>query len=242
MDDTTGRRRVSTAHVLSTALFLMSAGTVSLLAMQAVRGDWFPPEVSISQYGVGEYGWMLTMTLLLLAVASALLLWGADRQSAARDWRVILPWAVWTVVLVVMAFVPTNEWPAPLTTTGKIHQGAAIFGLFFAPIGAVFMAGLGRRDAPNTVAARARATAIACAGLSWFFLGLLLLTNIDVDITGLGYQRAWSLHQTLAVVLDIVMVFALIVCLRAREDVAGSRVGSAKSAVASGPSLRSASR
>ncbi len=195
----------------------MTAGTSSLLAMQAVRGDWFPPEVSISQYGVGETGWMLTMTLLLMALASALLLVGHYRQAGAPTLSVLLPWTIWTLALVVMAFVPTNEWPGPLSLTGQIHQGAAIFGLFFAPIGAVAMAGIARRDSPKSTAARARVVAIACAGLSWFFLTLLVLTNIDIDVTGLGYQDAWSLHQTVAVVLDIIVVFALIICLRARE-------------------------
>lgn len=206
----------TTARVLDAGLLAMTAGAISVLAMQAVSGDWFPPDVSISQYGVGNNGWMLTVTLLFPAVASALLLWGAERQAPVRQWSVILPWTVWILALVVMAFVPTNEWPAPLTMTGKVHQAAAICGLFFAPIGAVLMVGIRGRAEPSIVAARARAVAIACAGLSWFFLGLLLLTNIDVDVTGLGYKRAWSLHQTLAVVVDIGMVFALIICFRAR--------------------------
>lgn len=194
----------------------MIAGTLSVIAIQAVSGDWFPPEVSISQYGVGEYGWMLTMTLLFLAAASALLLWGAHRQEAARSWPVILPWSVWILALVVMAFVPTNEWPGPLTLTGQVHQAAAICGLFAAPIAAVLMVGLGARSARGTAGRQARTIVITSALLSWFFLGLLLLTNIDIDLTGLGYRRAWSLHQTVAVLLDIVMVFALIISLRAR--------------------------
>lgn len=225
--------------MLDVALVLMICGAISVLAMQAVSGDWFPPDVSISQYGVGQHGWMLTMALLFLAGASATLLWAADRQAATRQWSFILPWMVWIVALTVMAFVATNEWPAPLTLTGKIHQAAAVCGLFFAPIGAVLMVGLDRRDVPNTIAARARATALACAGLSWLFLSLLLLTNIDIDITGLGYRRAWSLHQTVAVVLDIVMVFALIICLRAREGAAAPRPGPTESATSA---LRSATR
>jgi len=211
--------------VLDIALVVMTAGTISLLAMQAVRDDWFPPEVSISQYGVGDHGWMLTMTLLVMALASALLLVGSHRQAAAARWAVLVPWTIWTLALVVMAFIPTNEWPGALSLTGEIHQAAAVFGLFFAPIGAVAMAGITRRDRPKSTAARGRVVAITCAGLSWFFLGLLLLTNVDIDVTGLGYQRAWSLHQTLAVVLDLVMVFALIICLRARERSGTVRAG-----------------
>ncbi|MGI8627862.1 MAG: DUF998 domain-containing protein [Geodermatophilaceae bacterium] len=218
MDDTSSRRGVSTARVLDAALLAMISGALSMVAMQAVSGDWFPPEVSISQYGVGEHDWMLTMTLLLLAGASSLLFWGAYRQGPARRWQVALPWTIWILALVVMAFVPTNEWPGPLSLTGQVHQAAAVCGLFTAPIGAVLMvAPLGRGAGPGP-AARARIIVIASAALSWFFLGLLLLTNIDIDFTGLGYRRAWSLHQTIAVVLDLVMIFALIICQRARGD------------------------
>lgn len=225
MDDTSSRRRVSTARVLDAALLIMIAGAVSVVAMQAVGGDWFPPEVSISQYGVGEYGWMLTMTLLFLAGASALLLWGTYRQGPGRRWQVALPWTVWILALIVMGFVPTNEWPAPLSLTGQVHLAAAVCGLFAAPIGAVLMvASLGRGAGPGP-AAPARIIVIASAALSWFFLGLLLLTNIDIDFTGLGYRRAWALHQTIAVVLDIVMIFALIICRRARGDVEWVRPG-----------------
>lgn len=218
----TGRRAFSTTRILDAAFAFMVAGSISLIAMQAIRGDWFPPAVSISQYGVGEYAWTLTVSLLLVAVASALLLLGARRQGAAPNWPVILAWTVWTVALVVMALVPTNVWPSPLTLRGQVHQAAAVLGLFAGPIGAVLMVGLGARAA-GLAGSRGRTVAIACAALSWFFLGLLVLTNIDIDITGLGNQGAWSLHQTVAVLFDIVMIFAATSCLRARAVAAGGR-------------------
>lgn len=199
----------------------MIIGAVSVVAMQAVGGDWFPPEVSISQYGVGDHGWTLTMTLLFMAAASTLVLWGAHRLGTARGWAVNLFWTTWIVALVVMAFVQTNEWPGPLSLTGQVHLAAAVCGMFTAPIGAVLMVGVGSRGATQGPGARARTIVIGSAALSWFFIGLLLLTNIDIDITGLGYRRAWSLHQTIAVMLDIVMIFALIIWQRAQ--VGGTR-------------------
>lgn len=235
MDDVSGPHRLPAARVLDAALLVMIAGTLSIVALQMVSRDWFPPEVSISQYGVGEYGWLLTATLLCFAGASALLLWGAQRQAPRLGWTVIAPWTVWIAALVVMAFIPTNEWPGPLTLTGQIHQAAAICGLFFAPIGAVLMVRPAIHSETRT-GRRARAVVVSSALLSWFFLGLLLLTNIDIDITGLGYRRAWSLHQTIAVLLDIVMVFALIVCLRA-----GVGVGSASRRLGTSPSATSGS-
>ncbi len=221
----------------------MIVGATCVLAMQAVSGDWFPPDVSISQYGVGTDGWTLTVTLLCLAAASALLLWGAHRLGAARHWRVVVPWTVWILALVVMAFVPANEWPAPLSLTGQIHQAAAVLGLFVAPIGAMLMVGVGARHhgpADGKRGRRAGAVAVGSALLGWFFLVLLLLTNIDIDVTGLGYQRAWSLHQTIAVVLDIIMVFALIISMRARA--ATARMQSQPSPVPSPATSRSVSR
>ncbi|MBA3800325.1 MAG: DUF998 domain-containing protein [Geodermatophilaceae bacterium] len=235
MDDISGPHRHPAARILDAALIVMIAGALSIVALQLVSRDWFPPEVSISQYGVGEYGWMLTATLLCFAGASALLLWGAMRQSPRLGWPVIAPWTLWIAGLVVMALIPTNEWPAPLTLTGQIHQAAAICGLFFAPIGAVLMVRPAIHSETRT-GRRARGVVISSGLLSWFFLGLLLLTNIDIDITGLGYLRAWSLHQTIAVLFDIVMVFALIVCLRA-----GVGVGSSSRRLGSSPSATSGS-
>lgn len=217
-----GQRAIATPRILDSALIVMIVGAISVLAMQAVGGDWFPPEVSISQYGVGRYGWMLTMTLVFLSVASALLLWGARRLGAVRTWPAALPWIIWTIALLVMAFVPTNEWPAPLSLKGEIHQAAAVLGLFFAPIGAVVMVLTGAPSGGRTPGATARLVVIGAALLSWVFLVLLVLTNVDIDPTGLGNQRAWSLHQTVAVVLDIVMTFALINHLRARAAADGS--------------------
>lgn len=200
---------------------MMIISTTSLIAMQAVAGDWFPPEVSISQYGVGAYGWTLTSTLLFFACAAGLILWSAHRLGAATGWLGILPWSLWILSLTVMAFVPTNEWPAPLSLGGQIHQAAAVCGLFSAPIGAVLMA-RGGQSGPRLTSGgrrpRAQTLVVVSALSSWFFLALLLLTNIDIDVTGLGYRRAWSLHQTLAVVADIVMTFALIICLRVQAD------------------------
>lgn len=210
------QRAIATPRILDCALIVMILGATSVVAMQAVSGDWFPPEVSISQYGVGRYGWVLTMTLVFLSTASALLLWGARRLGAVRTWRAALPWAIWTVALLVMAFVPTNEWPGPLSLRGEVHQAAAVLGLSFAPVGAVLMVVPGNSSGARAPGAAARLVVIASALLSWVFLLLLVLTNVDIDPTGLGDQRAWSLHQTVAVVLDIVMIFALIIQLRAR--------------------------
>lgn len=217
MGDTPGRHNVSTARVLDAALVFMIAGACSVIIMQAVGGDWFPAEVSISQYGVGEDGWLLSATFILLAIASALVLWGAQRQGPTRHWPVVLPWTVWIIALVVMALVPTNEWPSPLTLRGQVHQAAAVIGLIAAPAGAILMVGFGAPTPANRVSNRVRMVVIGSGLLSWLFLALLVLTNMDIDVTGLGHQGAWSLHQTIAVVLDIVMIFALIICLRVRQ-------------------------
>jgi len=133
-----------------------------------------------------------------------------------------------------MAFVPTNEWPEPLSLTGQVHQAAAVCGLFAVPIGAVLMVEPFPRGARTGPGGTARIIVVSSAAASWFFLGLLLLTNIDIDVTGLGYQRAWSLHQTIAVVLDIVMTLSLIQCQRARGDLDTKRAASTSAASTSG--------
>lgn len=53
-----------------TALWLMHATVAASIVMQEAKGDFLPPQVSMSQYGVGRYGWSFTLTLTLWALAS----------------------------------------------------------------------------------------------------------------------------------------------------------------------------
>ena len=58
------------------------AGWVLWVAIQVVAKDPFPPEISLSQYGLGEFGWVFTVWAIVLAAARCCCC--ATRRSRAR--------------------------------------------------------------------------------------------------------------------------------------------------------------
>lgn len=199
---------------LIAALGLQVAGAVTLLAVQAITDTWLPPPVSFSQYGVGDTGWIFSLMLVLMAAASGAIVRAAWLAGMVRSLGSALPWGLWILGLVVMGLVPTNEYPEPLGLNGQVHQAAAIVGLLAGPVGAFLLVGLRR---PPGRGRAARRTVLGCGLLSYLFLILLVATNFGVDITGLGPDRAWAVHQSVAVCLNIVMGFALCVVIDQRS-------------------------
>ena len=51
-----------------------AAGWVLWVVVQAVNDDPFPPEISLSQYGLGGTGWLFSVWVIVLATAPILLL------------------------------------------------------------------------------------------------------------------------------------------------------------------------
>src|SRR6478609_1122757 len=51
-----------------------AAGWVLWIAVQVVADDPFPPEISLSQYGLGDAGWLFSLWVVLLATGPLLLL------------------------------------------------------------------------------------------------------------------------------------------------------------------------
>lgn len=199
---------------LGAALGLQVAGAATLVAVQVITDTWLPPPISFSQYGVGGTGWIFTLMLFLMAAASGAIARAAWLAGMVRSLGAVLPWGLWILGLIVMGLVPTNEYPEPLGLNGQVHQAAAIIGLIAGPIGALLLVGV----RPPTGRGRvARRTVLGCGLLSYVFLILLVATNFDIDITGLGPDRAWAVHQSVAVCLDIVLGFALCAVIEQRS-------------------------
>ena len=59
-----------------------AVGWLLWIVMQVLADDPFPPEISVSQYGLGEFGWVFTVCALTLAAA------GLFVDATAADYRV----------------------------------------------------------------------------------------------------------------------------------------------------------
>ena len=193
-----------------TALWLMHATVAASIVMQEAKGDFLPPQVSMSQYGVGRYGWSFTLTLTLWALAS-LAMAAADVLRAPPPPVVVTALlVVWSICTVLVGIIRADEDTSAPTAGGRAHMLLAGLALIVLPIAALIRVSVGPRQPPILMGAAVCSLAVI-SGLS---LLMLVLAAFGTDITGLGAHVAWALYETISVVTDVVIVYLL--CLVAR--------------------------
>jgi hypothetical protein len=201
-----------------------ASGWLLWVLMQALADDPFPPEISISQYGLGEFGWVFTVWALTLAAAPLLLLSSlpserspAPRPSAercrcvddslagARPVRAApVPGPAAAMLWVgfagaaVMAFVRTDEGGGAMSWHAQVHMVGAIVALVFLPLGIL---AAGRAAGPW-----ARRVAVVLVVAAAVVGALVVVSAAGVDTAGLGGTRSWALWQGTLVVIDMLLV------------------------------------
>lgn len=202
--------RVSVHTLDRAALWLMHATIVSSIVMQIGKDDFLPPKVSMSQYGVGPFGWTFTVTLILLAAGSMTMLIADVRRLPVPPRAVLILISVWSVCVVLTALVPADPDQSMPTLTGRAHTLFASLALIVLPVAAVIRATIARRRPPKPL--RVAICVIALA--SETSLALLVVAANGVDLTGLGPHSAWALYESSSVVLDVILVYLLCVVAR----------------------------
>lgn len=123
--------------------YVAAAGAADL-----ANPDRSPVESMVSHYVHAEAGWLITVALLSLAVASALLLrLVATRTRGGRPGLWLL--GVWTAcVLLGGAFPadPYGRWDQPPTPAGMIHGIAGLTAFAVLPVAAALLTRTWRRD------------------------------------------------------------------------------------------------
>lgn len=177
---------------------------VSGVAMQAVSGQWLPPPISISQYGVGPDGWIFSVWATALASAPVLLGFALPaRLPGVRTGRVLA--VIGLVGALVMAVVRTDPGGAQESVNAQIHTAGSVAALVFLPFG--MLALLWGRGRPW------RALSLALLATTAVGLVLLLFAAGGADTAGLGPARSWALWQTVAVVASAVHVIVLTIAV-----------------------------
>ena len=121
------------------------SAVVFLLLLQWINDDWFPPEISVSQYGVGPRGWVFTCWAALLAV-SVLALTRGGPDLGARRTRLVYFWlAAGSAGLVVMGIVRTDAGGAQQSWHARTHMVGSILALVALPVGILLALGWARR-------------------------------------------------------------------------------------------------
>lgn len=195
---------MTVAALLLAGRLATAASVCFVLLMQAVSGQWFPPPISISQYGVGPDGWIFSLWVVTLALAPVLLgfvLPAADR--GVRLGRVLV--LVGLVGSLVMAVVRTDPGGAQESVNAQIHTAGSVVGLVFLPFGMVAL--LWHRGP------RWRRPSVTLLGVTAVGLILLLFAAGGADTAGLGPARSWAFWQTVAVVASSVHVIVLTIAV-----------------------------
>lgn len=167
---------------------------VLCLLMQWINHDFFPPDVSISQYGVGPYGWIFTLWAATMALAVlALQAGGTVRPHRIGNWLV-----AGSIGLVVMGVVRTDANGLQQSLHARVHMIASIVALLTLPLGIAL--------AMYHAKPRWRTFAWVMTGLSVLSLVLVLISAGGVATPGLDPQHSWSLWQSVAVTLDMLLL------------------------------------
>jgi len=107
-----------------------AGGWVLWIAVQVVADDPFPPEISLSQYGLGGAGWLFSLWVVVLATGPLLLLRFRPVPGPARWLLAIGYLGTWT-----MALVRTDEGVVQMSGHAMVHMAGAVIALVFLPLG-----------------------------------------------------------------------------------------------------------
>lgn len=177
---------------------VIALGWLLFVLIQWVSGDWLPPEISFSQYGLGPHGWLFSLYLLAFSIGPLFI----DRaRPSGRLTTVLL--LIGLAGCLVMAVVSTDPGGLQHSTRAKVHMVGSIFGLSLVPIGCCRSLLRGRR-APRWVPWGLTIFSAIC-------LILLLISAAGVNTLGVSAASSWVYCQTGAAVAELVLLAALVI-------------------------------
>jgi hypothetical protein len=179
--------------------FAAVASLILCVLIQYVNHDFFPPDVSISQYGVGPRGWVFTAWTAVVALAALTLRAGGSmHEHHVGHWL-----AAGSVGLVVMGIVRTDASGLQQSIHAKVHMGASIVALVALPIGMTLA-----MDHARIWLRRCSWALLLVGSIS---LVMVLVSAAGVATPGLDSQHSWALWQSVAVSADMLLLAALAV-------------------------------
>ncbi len=193
----TGGRYDRRRHVGQVAA---AAAVAGCLLIQQLSGDWFPPAISVSQYGVGRWGVLFTCWTVLLGLAPVVLhsatppIAGTRRREAAA--KVLL--SVGGVAAVVMGLIRTDAGGLQHSWHAKVHLVASIFTLVALPFGIALSMQAASRFW--------RAIADLLALTSTIGLIGVLMAAGGAALPGMDAASAWAFWQAVAVGVDLALL------------------------------------
>ena len=179
--------------VAASSLFLLI-----LAALHVLKSDLDPSWRMISEYQIGEHGWLMQTAFVSLAVGTAALVAAVRRHvtgKAANAGLVLLAVAAAGMALAGFAVSdPITATPEELTTHGNLHGLGAMLGIPTFPFAAALIArGLSRSNTwAGTRRALRAATALTWVGLAQFVVAMAILVPANGGFgpeTPIGWQN-----------------------------------------------------
>ncbi len=189
----------SAAAALLTGRIATAGSLVLCVLLQWVSHDFFPPQISVSQYGIGPRGWVFTLWTAVTALALMALYAGGPSHRRGVGYLL----AVGSVGLLVMGVVRTDAGGLQHSWHAKVHMVSSILALVALPFGMAF--------ALHWTRLWWRRLAWALTVVSSAALIMVLVSAFGVASPGLDAPHSWALWQAVAVTLDMILLamFAL---------------------------------
>lgn len=203
------RRRVRI--LVWVASVCMAAAGVAMLGVQIAQSNFVPVTQTISEYALGQGGWLFTVAAvcfgagaLILSITLALLHRPPDPIA-----RILL--GVWGVALIVVGAVPTDAAADPPTLAGQVHNYASFVGMLAAPIAMLLLVRTATRDRRwHRIRIPVRWLALG----SLVFLVVFLAVRAGFDATAWDVAAPLGAFELLPVGANILLTFLLAVWLR----------------------------
>lgn len=178
-------------------------GGLAGMAVLHLMSGLDPLQGMISAYVFAPYGWLLPVSLTLIAVGSAVLavrLAGLHPTPLGRGAALLI--GLWSCCLLLVAGFPTDRPGVSLSLSGGIHRYAAFVAFLSVPIAGLIVAGM--------TGSRLRASVLRW--LSMAALGSLVLVAVPYVIRALGIDPGAvpaGLTQRLTVVTEVAALIVM---------------------------------
>jgi len=150
---------------------------VLLAALHVIKPEFDPSWRMVSEYAIGEHGWVMRLAFLSLAFSFASLFVAIRSQTRTVGGRiglaVLLASAAAMSAAAVFAIDPIAASKDELTTHGNLHALASMIGVPGLPVAAVLIS---RGLARNRAWSSARRSLLWSANLTWISVLLIVLT------------------------------------------------------------------
>jgi hypothetical protein len=132
---------------------------VNIISLHFLQGDLKPLDEAISYYVHGSEGWLLTVGLIVLGIASLAITRALGKivdGPGARPGLWLL--GVWSVGVLLGGFFPADppgHWNGPQSLAGMVHGNAALLAFTVFPVATLLLGRSFRRDRGRLPTAKA---------------------------------------------------------------------------------------